>query len=115
MHEEVRHMKQGIPLLNISMIFKRESSNHQRGYNIPKIGEIAVIFYGENGKPNLEDLMIQPKTNINEFVTTKLSVLSQNCDPMVYSLIFYHGEPGWRPGIEHTTIKPYDLFIINLL
>ena len=92
LEQELRHMEQGIPLKNIAMIFKRESSHDQRHYNIPKIGEIAVIFDGENGEPNIEDFMIQPKTNSNEFVTTKLSFLSQNCDPMVYLLIFYHGE-----------------------
>jgi hypothetical protein len=102
--QEIRHLEEGIPLKNISMFFKRNSSNDPRRYNIPKIGEIAVIFDGENGEPYMEDFMIQPKVRNNEFITTKLSYLSQNADPMVYPLIFLHGEPGWRPGIEHTTI-----------
>ena len=82
---------------------KRESGNDPRRYNIPKIGEIAVVFDGENGEPNVSDFMVQPKTNNNSFITSVLHPLSQNCDPMVYPLIFFHGEPGWRPGIEHTS------------
>ena len=109
--QEISHLEDGIPLKNISMFFKRNSSNDPRRYNIPKIGEIAVNFDSENGEPHMEDFMIQPKIRNNEFITTKLSYLSQNADPMVYPLIFFHGEPGWRPGIEHTTIKPYDMLI----
>ena len=106
--QEMRHLEEGIPLKNISMFFKRHSSNDPRRYNIPKIGVIAVIFDGENEEPHMEDFLIQSKVRNNEFITTKLSFLSHNADPMVYPLIFFNGEPGWRPGIEDTTIKPYD-------
>ena len=103
--QQLRHLQKGIPLKQLSTFFKRDTKDDPRRYNIPKIGEIAVIFDGENGEPNLADFMIQPKTANNAFVTSELHMLSQNCDPMVYPLIFFHGEPGWRPGIEHTTKK----------
>ena len=103
--QQLRHTRYGIPFKQISMFFKRDSSDDSSRYNIPKIGEIAVIFDGENGEPNLSDFMVQPKTDNNAFVTSELNMLSQNCDPMVYPLIFFHGEPGLRPGIEHTTKK----------
>jgi hypothetical protein len=64
--QEIRHLEEGIPLKNISMFFKRNSSNDPRRYNIPKIGEIAVIFDGENGEPHMEDFMIQPKVYYNK-------------------------------------------------
>ena len=87
------------------MVFKRESSDDPRRYNIPKVGEITVVFDGENGEPQASDFMIHPKQSNNQFLTSQLNMLSQNCDPMVYPLICFHGEPGWRPGIKHTTKK----------
>ena len=85
------------------------TSDDLRRYNIPKIEEIfrceAVIFDGENGQPTVSDFMVNSKTDDNEYISSKLNMLSQNCDPMIYPLIFFNGEPGWRPDIEHTTIK----------
>ena len=49
--------------------------------------------------------MVHSKTDDNEYISSKLNMLSQNCDPMIYPLIFFNGESGWRPDIEHTTIK----------
>jgi hypothetical protein len=101
--QELNHLKDGIPLKQISMFFKRETADDPRRYNIPKAGEIAVIFDGENGEPVVSDFMVHSKTENNS--TKNLNMLRQNCDPMVYPLIFLNGEPGWRPEIEHTTIK----------
>ena len=99
--QEIRHLEEGIPLKNISMFFKRNSSNDPRRYNIPKIGEIAVIFDGENGEPHMEDFMIQPKVRNNEFITTKLSYLSQNADPNGCQLKFgTKMKPKPRPQIN---------------
>jgi hypothetical protein len=69
------------------MFFKRETSYDPRRYIKPKIGEIAIIFDGENGQPTLSDFMVHPK-DTNSFVSSYLKTLSQNCDPMVYPLIF---------------------------
>ena len=103
--QELNHLKTGIVVNKISMYFKRETSDDPRRYNIPKIGEIAVIFDGENGQPTVSDFMVHSKTDDNEYISSKLNMLSQNCDPMIYPLIFFNGESGWRPDIEHTTIK----------
>jgi hypothetical protein len=85
------------------------TSDDLRRYNIPKIGEIfrceAVIFDGENGQPTVSDFMVHSKTDDNEYITSKLKTLSQNCDPMIYPLIFFNGEPPRRPDIKHTKIK----------
>ena len=103
--QEFNHLKDGSDLKKISMYFKRDAADDPRRYNIPKIGEIAVIFDGENGQPVVSDFMVHSKTDNNELTSSTLNMLSQNCDPMVYPLFFLHGEPGWRPGIEHTTVK----------
>lgn len=103
--QEMRLLRHGIPKRQISMYFKRETSDDPRRYNVPKVGEIAVIFDGENGEPNISDFVVQHKASTNEFKTSKLNILRQHCDPMVYPLLFFHGEPGLRIGIEHTTKK----------
>jgi hypothetical protein len=84
------------------MYFKRETSDDPRRYNIPKAGEIAVFFDGENGEPFVSDFMVHSKTENNS--TKNLNMLSQNCDPMVYPLML-KGEPGWRADIEHASFK----------
>ena len=99
--QELRHLENGTPIKEISMFFKRETSNDPRRYNIPKIGEIAVIFDGENGQPTVSDFMVHPK-DTNSFVSSNLNTLSQNCDPMVYPLIltmlqFYSARLAFRP------------------
>jgi hypothetical protein len=101
--QELNHLKYVIQLKQISMFFKRETADDPRRSNILKAGEIAVIFDGENGEPVVSDFMVHSKTENNS--NKNLNMLRQNCDPMVYPLIFLNGEPGWRPGIEHTTIK----------
>jgi hypothetical protein len=84
------------------MYFKRETSDDPRRYNIPKAGEIAVFFDGENGEPFVSDFMVHSKTENNS--TKNLNMLSQNCDPMVYPLML-KDEPGWRADIEHASFK----------
>ena len=103
--QELNCLKDGIVRKKISMYFKRDATEDPRRYNIPKIGEIAVIFDGENGQPVVSDFMVHSKTETNEFTSSTLNMLSQNCDPMVYPLLFLHGEPGWRPQIEHAILK----------
>jgi hypothetical protein len=89
----------GQPVAHVSMIFKRHSSDDPRRYNVPKIGEIAVVFSGEDGMPPIKrDFQVFPKS---EHRTSTLSFLSEHVDPMTYPLLFLHGQPGWRPGMLH--------------
>jgi hypothetical protein len=83
------------------MAFKRHSSDDPRRYNIPKVGEIAVVFTGENGMPpEKRDFQVFPK-NKDQHRVNKMDILSEHVDPMTYPLLHIHGEPGWRPGLEH--------------
>jgi hypothetical protein len=89
------------------MAFKRHSNDDPRRYNVPKIGEIAVVFSGENGlPPENRDFEVFPKETTNNR-TTQLNLLSQNTDPMTYPLLFMRGEPGWRPGMVHDSENRY--------
>ena len=48
------------------MAFKRHSNDDPRRYNVPKIGEIAVVFSGENGLPaENRDFEVFPKEDTN--------------------------------------------------
>lgn len=49
--EEEKANSLGIQLPKIHMAFKKCSSDDPRRYNIPKLGEIAVVFTGDNRMP----------------------------------------------------------------
>lgn len=86
---------------SIHMAFKRHFNDDPRRYNVPKIGEIAAVFSGEDSLEASErDFQIFPRMD-NANNLTKLNVLSHHIDPMTYPLLHLHGEPGWRPGIQH--------------
>ena len=92
----------------VSMFFKKSTTDDIRRYNIPKIGEVAVVFNGEDGEPSTNDIVIYPQNNPKSnaaFSLQNMNIINQNCDPMVYPILFFHGEPGWRPGMEHNTTK----------
>jgi len=101
----------GREVVQVHMAFKRHSHDDPRRYNVPKIGEIAVVFSGENGlPPENRDFEVFPKeTSANR--TTLLNLLSQNTDPMTYPLLFMRGEPGWRPGMVHDSENRYKVNI----
>jgi hypothetical protein len=108
--QELRNLKEGVPMKTVSMFFKNNSSDDIRRYNIPKIGEVAVVFNGEDGEPSTSELMVYPKYNStnnfdkntnSNFHLKNIKVINPNCDPMVYPIFFFYGEPGWRPGMEH--------------
>jgi hypothetical protein len=112
--QELRNLKEGVPMKTVSMFFKNNSSDDIRRYNIPKIGEVAVVFNGEDGVPSTSELMVHPKYNStnnfdkntnSKFHLKNIKVINPNCDPMVYPIFFFYGEPGWRPVMEHNPKK----------
>lgn len=103
--EENKAKAEGREMIKIHMAFKRNVSDDARRYNIPKIGEIAVVFTGENDMPPTDiDFKVYPK-NPDQYSLTKINFLSQHIDPMTYPLLHLHGEPGWRPGMQHEALR----------
>ena len=101
LEEQKKSVIEGRPMINVHMEFKRNVHDDPRRYNVPKIGEIAVVFTGEDGMPPTDiDFKVFPKIP-DKFSLTKLNFLSQHIDPMTYPLIHWYGEPGWRPGMQH--------------
>ena len=91
-HEERRQVQP------VQMVFRRNACNDQRRYNAPNVGEVAAIFLGDDGEPPFHrDLTIYPRGE----GYVKMSILSPNCDPMTYPLLFPRGDRGWQPGIHH--------------
>ena len=86
---------------SICLMFKQTHGADPRRYNIPKVGEIAVVFVGVDGNPPGDrDFAVYAKNpSANNIGMERLSSLSPNVDPMCYPLFFIHGEPGWRPGM----------------
>ena len=103
--EEQKAKRNGTTVPTIHMAFKRNPTDDVRRYNVPKIGEIAVVFTGEDGLPPQErDFQVFPKQTNDSNALNKLNILSQHTDPMVYTLLFLNGEPGWHPGIQHNEL-----------
>ena len=85
----------------IKIFLKKTSGSDERRYNLPRNGEIAVVFVSEDGEPPIErDLVVYSRGGMGHERTT-INHLSPNCDPMVYPLLFPNREPGWRPQIDH--------------
>jgi hypothetical protein len=57
--------EEGKQVTLVSMFFKKSTTDDIRRYNIPKIGEVAVVFNGEDGVPSTNDIVIYPQNNTN--------------------------------------------------
>ncbi|XP_065315369.1 uncharacterized protein LOC135924245 [Gordionus sp. m RMFG-2023] len=85
-----------ILLPKINMIFRGDSSSDRRRYNLPIVDDVAMIFTNDDEEPPFKiDIKVYPRSNGNDLVI--LNVLSPNLDPMVYIILFPHGDPGWEP------------------
>jgi hypothetical protein len=79
----------------VTMYMKR--GHDQRRYNEPRHNEVAAIFVSNDGAPPPErDVIVHPK----DAPLANISHLSANIDPMVYPILFPHGEYGWYNGMQ---------------
>ena len=71
----------------------------QRRYNDPTHDDVAAVFVASDGAPPLErDIVIYPKNA----TPRNIGYMSSNIDPMVYPLLFPHGELSWVHGMNIT-------------
>lgn len=70
-----------------------------RRYNASTVKtEVAAIFVGYNGEPpSNRDVC----TYLIGDSCKNISFMNQCCDPMIYSLLFPHGELGWHSSMEN--------------
>jgi len=100
--EEERKAKiEGRKMVQVHMEFIKNDKDDKRTYNLPKVGEIAAVFTGEDGLPPSDiDFKVYPKSP-DQYKLSNLNILSKHLDPMVYPLIHWYGEPGWTTGMKH--------------
>lgn len=83
---------------SINMWIIKDRTHDPRRYNLPVANEVAAVFVSDDGEPPFDrDIAVHPKGDHN---LQNLSILSPNCDPMTYPLLFPHGDPGWQRGID---------------
>lgn len=84
----------------IQMWITKDRQQDPRRYNLPVANEVAAVFSTEDGEPPFKrDIAIHPLNNSD---LQRISIISPNCDPMTYPLLFPKGEPGWQPGMPKT-------------
>lgn len=84
----------------VTMHLVADPNSDPRRYNLPptQVNEVSVVFAGNNGQPprNL-DLVVFDSNPVNpQHRMQNLSYGSQHADPMLYPLLFPHGELGWH-------------------
>ncbi|XP_014674663.1 PREDICTED: uncharacterized protein LOC106814819 [Priapulus caudatus] len=73
----------------------------QRRYNDPRQDEIAVVFSSPDGAPpHNRDIVVHPKDQPPQ----RISHLSSNIDPMVYTIFYPFGELGWQYHMQHLPV-----------
>ncbi|GBO21877.1 hypothetical protein AVEN_60835-1 [Araneus ventricosus] len=90
---------QSNPAVNVKMVFMKHPDLDLLRYNAPTSRtEVAAIFVGDDGEPPANrDICIYPVPDSCK----NISPLNQCRDPMVFPLLFPHGEYGWNSNMEH--------------
>ena len=81
----------------VALFFHRQPQQDPRRFNDPVGVEVAAVFVGRDGVPPDRDLVVYPR---GDHLQT-ISCLSPHADPLIYPLLFPHGELGWRMGMQH--------------
>lgn len=80
------------------MALKQGNSKKSKS-QLAACNEVAFLYIGENGEPPIDrDIRIYSKSDKPQC----LPIISQHVDPMVYPLMFPHGDWGWRPYMKCT-------------
>ena len=97
-HEEqqLEAQRHNIDMPEVKMFIRR--GTHKRRYNEPRYDEVAAIFVGDSGcPPENRDIVVYP----HNIAPQNIRYTSHHIDPMVYPILFPHGELGWSPGKMH--------------
>ncbi|GBL82289.1 hypothetical protein AVEN_252458-1 [Araneus ventricosus] len=96
---QMHQLIQSNPAVNFKMVFMEHPDLDLSRYNVPtSMTEVAAIFVGDDGEPPANrDICIYPVAGSCK----NISPLNQCSRPMVYPLLFPHGECGWNSNMEH--------------
>ncbi len=90
---------------DLCMYIRHDRNLDLRRYNAPKVNEVAIVFQNVDGEPPFKrDIRIHSRSLRT---SEQLSILSSNCDPMSYPILFPFGDEGWKIGIGCTLCEFY--------
>ncbi|XP_008184153.1 uncharacterized protein LOC103309719 [Acyrthosiphon pisum] len=86
-----------------------DPNNDRRRYNQPAahVNEVAVVFVGEDGLPpgNLDLVIYDSNPADPNHRMQSISAGSPHADPMLYPLLFPHGETGWHYNLQQEGVR----------
>ena len=86
---------------NVTMYFIGDSRDPRR-YNLPAGNEVAAVFVGNDGNPPHEiDFVIYDRNPYRRTNLQRMNSANRHADPMLYPLLFPHGESGWSMNLPH--------------
>jgi hypothetical protein len=104
LEEETRAKAEGRAVNAVNMWIKKDRKDDQRRYNAPRSNEVAVVFHNTDGEPPFErDIAVHSR----EGGLIQISILSGNCDPMTYPLLFPNGDEGFKLKIKMATTTKF--------
>ena len=81
------------PIKEVSMWIGDTRKHHPRRYNAPTCNEVAVVFTGKDGEPPSNR---QVAVHSRNGALRCMHYTNPSLDPMVYPLLFPHGDWGWN-------------------
>jgi len=93
----------------VSLWILQDQNKDNRRYNLPNCDEIAFVFSSIDGEPPINrDICV----HLNErSELQRINPLSENCDPLVYPLLFPYGDKGWSYDLRiKSKITPLQYF-----
>ncbi|CAG7724840.1 unnamed protein product [Allacma fusca] len=98
--ETVKAQQESRPPREITMSIHIDNQKDLRRYNAPRFNEVAVVFRSDDGEPPFEcDIRIYSRGHTKD-IAIHQAILNDDVDPMVYPILFPHGDRGWKVGIS---------------
>ncbi|XP_008184146.1 uncharacterized protein LOC103309715 [Acyrthosiphon pisum] len=93
----------------VTMHIVADPNNDPRRYNQPAahVNEVAVVFVGEDRLPpgNLDLVIYDSNPADPNHRMQSISAGSPHADPMLYPLLFPHGETGWHYNLQQEGVR----------
>jgi len=90
---------EGRAVCDVAMVFSTEGRDLRR-YSVPTANEVAAIVVGEGVDDIATPNYMAVKLNSDKLV--RLRTTDGHCDPMIYPILFPHGDMGYRISLKQT-------------
>ena len=96
MEEHKKAEKCGSLPKEVKMYTVRNNTLDKKNNGAVACNEVAIVYVGDDSLSQSErDICIYSKTSD----ACRIPIISQHIDPMIYPLLFPHGECGWHPDL----------------